>query len=76
MEDYLKEMKDKTFNFEGNKTFSSMDDYLKRGNEVLAEWKKSGWNAQDRINAQRLGVDNDFVTKFFGTEGDPNLSPE
>jgi hypothetical protein len=76
MEDYLKEMKDKTFNFEGNKTFSSMDDYLKRGNEVLAEWKKSGWEAQDRINAQRLGVDNDFITKFFGTEGNPNLTAE
>jgi hypothetical protein len=77
MKDYIADISKRTdLSFEGNKSFSSLDDYVAAANRVAEQWNNKTWDANDKIAAQRLGIDNDFMTKFFGTEGDPTLSNE
>ena len=77
IDDYITEMKGRNdLNFEGNKSFTSLEDYLKKAQNVADQWGNPTWDANDRIAAQRLGIDNDFMTKFFGTEGTPDSTPQ
>jgi hypothetical protein len=77
MKDYIADISKRTdLSFEGNKSFSSLDDYVAAANRVAEQWNNKTWDANDKIAAQRLGIDNDFMTKFFGTEGNPNLTAE
>lgn len=77
IDDYITEMKGRNdLNFEGNKSFTSLEDYLKKAQNVADQWGNPTWDASDRIAAQRLGIDNDFMTKFFGTEGTPDSTPQ